>query len=165
MSLNQDNPPFKPVSDVAEDPLSNFEPVEYSNELQRALSEDCVDAIDSQPFLQVTPLTTVKEAVELLERRDVSSLLVVENDRLVGIFTERDVLERVVERYERILFDSVADYMTHDPTIVYKSDPAGCAAAAIAVAGHRHVPVLDLDDRVCGIVSPRRVFAFMEKHL
>ena len=54
--------------------------------------------------------------------------------------------------------------MTPDPTIVFHSDAAAPAAAAIAVAGHRHVPVLDMYEHVQGVVSPQRVFAFMEKY-
>ena len=100
----------------------------------------------------------------MLHDSGVSSLLVVDGDALVGIFTERDVLERVVERYPRISRETVKDFMTTDPTIVYQSDPAAAGAAAIAVAGHRHVPVLDMNEKVVGVVSPRRVFEFMEKH-
>ncbi|QEG01805.1 inosine 5'-monophosphate dehydrogenase [Stieleria maiorica] len=146
------------------DPLSNFEPADYDSELERALAEDAVAEIDAKPYLQISPYATVQEAVEMLHDSGAASLLVVDSDRLVGIFTERDVLEKVVERYPRICSRPVEEFMTRDPTIVYQSDPSAAAAAAIAVAGHRHVPVLDMDERIQGIISPRRMFAFMERH-
>ena len=148
----------------AVDPLSDFEPVEYASELERAFAEDCVEAIEANPFLQIKPSTPVHEAVEMLNDSGVSSLLVVENERLVGIFTERDVLEKIAEQYPRLFEEPVETFMTADPTIIYQTDPAASAAAAIAVAGHRHVPVLDLNEKVKGVVSPRRVFDFIEKH-
>ena len=147
-----------------DDLLSNFEPVQYASELQRALSEETVSEIESKPFLQIDSHAPVREAVEMLHDSGVSCLLVVDGEHLVGIFTERDVLEKVVERYARVSVEPVEKFMTSDPTIVYESDPVAAAAAAISVAGHRHVPVLDLENQVQGIVSPRRVFDFMEKH-
>ena len=152
--------------DAAEqdDPLSNFEPVSYSTELQRALAEDHVGALNSRPYLMIAPQAPLSEAIEMLHQSGVSSLLVVDGQRLVGIFTERDVLEKVVEQYSRVSSDPVERFMTSDPTIVFQTDPSAAAAAAIAVAGHRHVPVVDMDQHVQGIVSPRRVFEFMEQH-
>lgn len=146
------------------DPLSNFEPVQYASELERALAEDAATAIECQPFLTIAPHASLGEAIELLGESGVSSLLVVDGDRLLGIFTERDVLEKVVEQYSRVRSQPVEQFMTSDPTIIYESDPSAAAAAAIAVAGHRHVPVLDMDRRVRGIVSPRRFFQFVDKH-
>ena len=152
------------AADDPVDPLSDFEPVEYASELERAFVEDCVEAIEAKPFLQISPSTPVHEAVEMLNDSGASSLLVVKDERLAGIFTERDVLEKIAEQYPRLLNEPVEKFMTADPTIIYQSDPAASAAAAIAVAGHRHVPVLDLNENVQGIVSPRRVFDFIEKH-
>ena len=155
---------FKIDPAESDDLLSNFEPVEYSSELERAFAEDSVEEIEAKPYLHVSPSTPVCQAIEMLHDSGVSSLLVVDGDSLMGIFTERDVLEKIVEQYPRLSRESVENFMTTDPTIVYQSDPAAAAAAAIAVAGHRHVPVLDMNEKVVGIVSPRRVFEFMEKH-
>ncbi|MCA9139522.1 MAG: CBS domain-containing protein, partial [Planctomycetales bacterium] len=104
-----------------DDLLSNFEPVQYASELQRALSEETVSEIESKPFLQIDSHAPVREAVEMLHDSGVSCLLVVDGEHLVGIFTERDVLEKVVERYARVSVEPVEKFMTSDPTIVYES--------------------------------------------
>ena len=152
-------------TDVEEnvDPLSDFEPTEYESGLHRALAEEKVSQIECQPYMTIEVSSPVSEAVRLLGESGVSSLLVVQDEKLVGVFTERDVLEKVVEQYDRVSDQPLQDFMTADPTIVYRSDPSAAAAAAIAVAGHRHVPVLDLEDKIAGVVSPRRFFQFMEK--
>ncbi len=147
------------------DPLSDFEPAEYSSELHRALAEDTVAAMQSSPFVQVTSETSIDDALQALEESNVSSVLVVEGEKLVGIFTERDVLEKVADRLLQLSDKPVRDVMTLNPSVVYETDPVGTAVAAIAVAGHRHVPVLTLDGRVMGIVSPKRVLHFLEEKM
>ena len=106
----------------------------------------------------------IRDAVKTLYETQVSSLLVVADDRVVGIFTERDVLEKVAGDYPALADKPVQEVMTADPTVVYETDPVGAAVAAIAVAGHRHVPVLKMDSTLYGIVSPRRVIQYLEKH-
>ena len=147
-----------------EDPLSDYEPAEYSDQLERALAEETVEAITSKPFLQVTSNTTIRQAVQTMSGAKSSSILVIEDERVVGIFTERDVLEKVAEFYPKLASHPVSEVMTSDPTVVYESDPAAAAVASIAVAGHRHVPVLGIDDRLIGVIGPRRVFEFVEQY-
>jgi CBS domain-containing protein len=142
-----------------EDPLSNYEPATYPSELHRVLSEETVGTIQTSPCIQIAADATVLQAMQALDKAGVSSLLVVEGDRLVGIFTERDVLERVADGLPQLADTPVAQVMTGEPTVIYESDPVGMAIAAIAVAGHRHVPVLKIDGSVLGIVSPKRVLS------
>ncbi len=153
---------YMPDHDGFLDPLSNYEPLEYGNELQRTLAEEFVPAIELGPCVELDPNTPVQQAVLALHRLKVSSLLVVDDGRLVGIFTERDVLEKVAERFSRLADTPVCEVMTAEPIVVYECDPMGAALAAIAVGGYRHVPVLSVSDKVLGIVSPRRVFDFLE---
>lgn len=162
--MNQNRMADKHVADVDDfsDPLSNYEPAVYGSELERSLAEETVDAILSKPYVQIDASTPISIAMQTLHRLNVSSLLVVEAGVLVGIFTERDVLERVSEQYELWEELPVRLVMTAKPLVVYECDPVGTALAAIAAAGYRHVPVLSMSDEIVGIVSPRRVFEFLE---
>jgi len=146
------------------DPMSVYEPAEYPNELERALAEEAVREIQSRPYPEVESTAPIRRAVHALHGLRVASLLVVDEGRLVGIFTERDVLEKVAERYHELADRPVREAMTSDPLVVYGSDPAGTALAAISAAGYRHVPVLSESEEILGIVSPRRVFTFLEQH-
>ena len=84
------------------DPLSNYEPREYSDALQEALAEETVAAIRSRPYAEISPDKSIYSALQALAGLKVASLLVVENGRLVGVFTERDVLERVALRFHEV---------------------------------------------------------------
>jgi len=145
-----------------EDPLSNYEPARYADALEEALAEETVAAIQSKPYAEISPDKTVYGALQALAGLKVASLLVVEKGKLVGVFTERDVLERVASRYREVKSLPVREVMTTSPIVVYETDPAGTALSAIAGAGYRHVPVLDIEDRVVGVISPRRMFAFLQ---
>ncbi len=144
------------------DPLSNYEPRQYSDAIQEALAEETVAAIRSRPHAEISPDNTIYSALQALAGLQVASLLVVDKGRLVGVFTERDVLERVALRFDEVKDRPVREVMTSNPVVVYESDPAGAALSAIAVAGFRHVPVVDLNGAVVGVISPRRVFEFLQ---
>ena len=156
-----DNPATPP--EQFEDPLSNYEPAEYASEFERALVERPVTDMQSRPYAEVKPSTPIRQAVHALHGLKIASLLVVDEGRLLGIFTERDVLEKVAEQYERLADAPISEVMTPNPLFVYGSDPAGAAIAAIVAAGYRHVPVLNESDELLGIVSPRRAFVFLNK--
>ena len=153
----------KPLdSEMFEDPLHNYEPNEYPTELHRVLAEQTVAEIQSRPFVQISDSTPIRDAIQTMHGLSVSSLLVVRDAELVGIFTERDVLEKISEQFDRLASRPVSEFMTTDPTVVYETDPSAAAVAAIAIAGHRHVPMLKIDGTLGGIVSPLRVIHFFE---
>jgi CBS domain-containing protein len=159
------SPRTYPIPEEFEDPLSNYEPRSYQDALEEALAEKTVANLQLRPYVEVPPETSVFHALQALAGLKVASILVVENHKLLGVFTERDTLERVATRFADVKDRPVSEVMTTNPVVLYETDPAGAALSAIAVAGYRHVPVLDVHNRVVGVVSPRRVFAFLRQYL
>jgi len=147
-----------------EDPLKNYDPPSHKDPLERALTEETVAAIESRPFTSVRPDLPIHSALKALAGLEIACLLVSDEGRLAGVFTERDVLDKVAGRYEQIKDRPVSDVMTPDPVFAYENDSAGAALSVMAVSGFRHVPVLDVDDKIVGIVSPQRVTAFLKQH-
>lgn len=139
--------------------LTNYDP------LEEALLERPVAEIRTRPFLSVPPQTSVQAAMELMVAKRVGCVLVVDGDRLVGLFSERDVLDRVAERYREVRESPIAEFMTTNPAVVYDDDPAAAALCAMAACGYRHVPVLDLDEKITGLVGPLRMLTFIQEHL
>ena len=147
------------------DPLENYDPKVYNDPLERALAEGKVTDIESKPYVEIEPEASVYRALQVLAGLKTASLLVVDQGRLVGVFTERDALEKVVERYDQVKDLPVREVMTADPVVVYETDPPAAALSAIAIAGYRHVPVLGMNGQVVGMISPRRVFSYIEQQL
>lgn len=145
-------------------PLEYFDPM-LDDELERALAEEPVSLIPSTPVASIPVEATIAEAVEKLGSMDVGCLVVVDGEHLVGIFTERDVLNRVVERYDRIKHQPISVVMTPSPNFAYAGDPAGGALTVMAANGYRHVPVVETSGRIVGIISPQRVAEFVMRHI
>ncbi|MCZ7644048.1 MAG: CBS domain-containing protein [Planctomycetota bacterium] len=110
----------------------------------------------------IPPETTVEQALRTLAGLEIACVLVAREGRLLGLFSERDVLDKVAERYEELKDKPITEVMTPDPVYVYESDRAGKALCVMAVSGYRHVPVVDVNERILGIVSPLRVMRFLQ---
>lgn len=145
------------------DPLQNYEPRSYHNTLEQALSEEPVAAIQARPYTSISPNATISEAIQVLASRHVSCALVEEDGKLVGIFTDRDLLNKVALESE-LFSHPVHEVMTKNPVFVHDTDSSGAALCVMAVVGHRHVPVLDHEHRIIGIVTPQRITSFLLSH-
>lgn len=146
------------------DPLANYEPREYDDPLEEALEEKSVTEIEGRPYVAVPATITVKEALGKLAGEDIACLMVEDQGKLVGIFSDRDILDKVALEFERARDRPVRELMSADPVYVYQSDSAAAALSVMAVSGYRHVPVVSLDGSIQGIVSPQRVTKFLREH-
>jgi CBS domain-containing protein len=100
----------------------------------------------------VPPQVTVSEAVREMNRHKVGSVMVMDAGRLIGIFTERDVLTRVVAAEVDPKSRTVGDVMTKNPITIDMDATLQGVMDLFAQVRCRHLPVLK-DDQVCGMVS------------
>jgi CBS domain-containing protein len=111
-----------------------------------------VGEVMSRNLLTVDPSTSLSEAAARMTDRGVGAALVLSNERVEGILTERDVLRAVATG--GVEGTHVAAWMTRNPETVDVSEPTGQAAAVMIHGGFRHLPVLD-GSQPAGIVSIR----------
>ncbi len=107
----------------------------------------------SETILSVAPSATVAETATMMGERHVGSALVMEEDRLLGIFTERDIVRALGQDFgaaER----PVTEWMTPDPVTVDRGTAANDALKTMLDGGFRHLPVVE-EGTVVGIVSMR----------
>ena len=119
------------------------------------------DVVHDQDVLFLAADVTVAEACRAMKSRHVGCVLVAEHDRLCGIFTERDVVNRVVAMSLDPAKTPLAIVMTRDPDTVAPDTSPIQALRMMQDRGYRHLPVI-AGDRVVGIVS-RRDFLGDEK--
>jgi CBS domain-containing protein len=163
----QDNPAAAAPEGEFKDPLSNYEPPAYNDPLEEALGEQPVEAIQVSPYTAVSEDTPVSTAVALMAQKDIGCLLITarKSERLVGVLTNRDVVHRIVLEYESVKDAPVRSVMTREPVVVRATQTAAAALAVMAVCGFRHVPVVDLEDNLVGVISAPRVIDFLQSHL
>jgi signal-transduction protein with cAMP-binding, CBS, and nucleotidyltransferase domain len=104
---------------------------------------------------------TVRQAIELMHQRRLGYILVVEQGRLLGIFTERDVLTKVAGREVDIDRVTVGTLMTTDPECLSADDELVYALNQMSLGGYRHIPLLDDDGRPIGVVAMRHIVDYL----
>jgi CBS domain-containing protein len=109
-----------------------------------------------------TPQTTLKEALHIM-RTERSGYLVIadEHSKLQGMFTEREVLMKVLGRKYVSLDSPVSEYMRTDLHTLTKTDTIERALFIMNEFNIRHIPLLDDFGQVCGILSVRTIIRFL----
>ena len=110
--------------------------------------------VKNQKPVTVSPDTTVTEAAQQMHAARVGALLVVSKNTLVGIFTERDALFRVLAAGRDPQRTLIADVMTAEPQTISADRPLGHALYMMHEGGYRHVPVI-ANGQAIGMVSAR----------
>jgi CBS domain-containing protein len=135
----------------------------YPMELSRNLRADSVARLDPTPPLAIDAAASVGEAVAAMRSGKVGCLLVTDRGRVAGVFTERDLLTRVLAA-GRSLETSMRAVMTPDPVTVGPRDTVRTAIKRMQKGGYRHLPVVDDDGRPVGTLSARRVMHYIVEH-
>jgi len=94
----------------------------------------------------------VGEAARLMKRNRIGAIMVVEGDKLIGIFTERDALFRVLAEDRDVHATRVCDVMTRNPLSIHPDKPYADALQIMHRGRFRHVPVVE-NGRAVGMVS------------
>ena len=114
--------------------------------------------IQDQEVVTASAATSVLEAAQLMKKHAVGAVLVVEDDRLVGIFTERDALFRVVADGRNVQQTQLSEVMTRSPQTLQPEKSFADALHIMHAGGFRHVPVVE-NGRLVGMVSVRDIYA------
>ena len=102
------------------------------------------------------PESTVHAAARLMAENGCGSILVMEGERLLGIFTERDLLTRVAAAEKSLERTHLREVMTHNPDTVRADEPVKEAIRKMDEFSYRYLPVLE-DGRVIGVISTRHL--------
>lgn len=110
--------------------------------------------IEDQQIVSATADTTVFSAARLMKQHKTGAVMVVEAGRLVGIFTERDALFRVVADGRDAQHTQLSEVMTRSPQTLHPDKSFAEALHMMHTGGFRHVPVVE-DGRPIGVVTAR----------
>ncbi|MEM6585431.1 MAG: DUF294 nucleotidyltransferase-like domain-containing protein [Pseudomonadota bacterium] len=110
------------------------------------------ELIEGRTPVTCPPDVSIRKAVAIMHDRNVSTLAICEGDTLAGIFTDKDLRNRVVAK-DVPLDTPIAQVMTSAPRTLSANRSAAEAMALMASGGFRHLPALDADGRLIGILS------------
>ncbi|MBI4465933.1 MAG: CBS domain-containing protein [Acidobacteria bacterium] len=112
------------------------------------------DLFKDRELYHVTPSLAVADAARYMSERNVGAVCVLEQNRLVGIFSERDMMKRVIAVHRDPGSTRVAEVMTAKPVVVSIQESCETCLKVMKQAGIRHLPVVD-GDKLVGLVSLR----------
>src|SRR5207244_3870741 len=122
------------------------------NRVERSLMEDPVALLQPREPLTLRATATVAEAMRTMLAKDVGALLVVDAEgKLLGIFSERDLLTKVAGIHADYAGRPIVDFMTSKPETVSSGDTLAFALHKMDVGGYRHMPLL-LDGKPAGVI-------------
>jgi CBS domain-containing protein len=131
--------------------------------IELSLRQVEVLALELQSPLLLDASTTVADTVQAMREQQLGYALIMAEDRLIGIFTERDVFLAVIGN-PAALSRPVSDLMTRDPVTVAENDPVGQVVIRMHEGGFRQVPVTDSQGHVVACVRHKDVAQFMANH-
>src|SRR5438874_70683 len=107
------------------------------------------------PLVTVTPQTTVMEAVCTMDQQSIGAVAVTDGNVLVGMFSERDLMLRVVSEKRDPEQTHIREVMT-SPVETIRRDSTADDALKVMLDKHiRHLPIVDRDGNLCGMISMR----------
>lgn len=102
---------------------------------------------------RVNPSQSVYEAIEIMTKKNIGALLVMNNDELVGIISERDYLNKVIVKGRASKETPVSDIMSRNVISVTGQDNVEKCMSIMTEYKFRHLPVVDEDNHVEGVLS------------
>lgn len=139
-------------------PLVDFDP--STCELEESISRHSIAVLAPKPAICISAETTVREAVQTMAQKNIGCLLVKESEQLAGVFTERNVLNRISQDLSA-LDEPVSAYMTRSPETIRRQDSIAYALHQMDIGGYRHMVVVDRYGTPTGILSVRDILRFL----
>lgn len=125
--------------------------------VERSFNEVRLRELIKRPPLIVAPTDSVESVVNRMASQSKPCALVVYDNVVVGIFTERDALGRISADYDGARDRPVREFMTAAPETLSANDCLAYAVNKMSVGGYRHVPITDVDEKPLGVVAVRDV--------
>jgi CBS domain-containing protein len=152
---NFDNLPGSETCRHCQHDLTQLDRPVAQDRVERSLMEDLVAALKPQRAMTLPTTATVRQAIQTMLSCNIGALLIVDaGGRLLGIFSERDLLTRVADPAADYTERPVGEFMTPNPETVRATDTLAFALHKMDLGGYRHLPVIN-DGQPFGMISVR----------
>lgn len=142
--------------------LAELDHPQASSKVEASMMESTLAKLNLKPTCIVTPDTKVGEVVAILQERKFGCALVGDVSNIVGIFSERDVLIRLADRYEESINLPISEFMTLNPEMLDINTPIAYALNRMSIGDFRHLPITK-NGHLEGIISLRAMLSFLSE--
>ncbi|MEE8366923.1 MAG: CBS domain-containing protein [Thermoanaerobaculia bacterium] len=130
--------------------------------IESLLASVKIDDLPRRTVCRVDRATPLKEVYRLLDSEHSVAVLVADQNRLVGIFTERDILYRTA--LEGTLETPIGDLMTRELVTLKSDERVSDAIRTMAEKGFRHIPVVDSEGEEAGLIGGRDILRLLAEY-
>ncbi len=145
--------------------LSQLHLQEPADSAERAVLEDRLAALNPSRPICVAPDVPVRDVIRLLVKHHIGSVVITEADKVVGIFSERDALMKINADVAQLGDRPVSEFMTPTPKTLVADARVAFALKEMDLGGYRHIPIVDEESRLTGVISIRDVLRYLTEKL
>jgi CBS domain-containing protein len=124
-----------------------------------------ISVLPKREVVKVSPHDPVGLAVRHMQRHNINYILVLDGDKLKGIITGWDILQKVAGPRKDLNAVTCAQMMTPDPLTLHEEDSLALALNVMASGGFRHIPVVKDGGDAIGVIDVNDLFRFISPHL
>lgn len=117
-----------------------------------------------KPAITVTIDTPINDCVRLMQKKRIGCVLVTSHNKLLGIFTERDVLKKILGASFDMDQTPITEVMTTNPQVLNEIDTIAYALNFMDLGGYRHIPIVNNVFEPVGIVSVKDIVSYFVEH-
>jgi CBS domain-containing protein len=144
-------------------PLTPFDLPQPENPVERSVMYDQVKTLKQYPPVTIKRSATVGQAIAIMAAANVGAVLIVDADgKLLGIFSERDLLKKIAGMTPDPADLPITQFMTARPECVTMTDTLNFVLQKMDAGGYRHVPVLE-NGKPVSIISARDMLRFVTR--
>ena len=114
---------------------------------------DSIKTLLGDKFIVLNEEVTLREAIDNIQKQHVGCILLENDNKLSGIFTERDIVQKIVGNRHDLDKECVIDYMTLKPDVLRQNDAIGFALNKMIEGGYRHIPIINKLSNPVGVIS------------
>ena len=129
--------------------------------LARSVMEDDLSKLEKE-LLAVSPDTSARETINQMKQARLGCALVLEDGKLVGIFTERDLLNKLTGHAALPATTPVRQLMSANPEVLQETDSVAAALNKMSLGRYRHIPVQKSDGSYC-VTSIKHVLKYLAR--
>lgn len=146
--------------DVLSDEYQQMEEIskKSKSKLSSAVSlDDPISSLSREDFAKVGENTSLAEIIKILQEKHLACVVIERKDVLIGIFTERDVLNKIVGYKLDLEKEKVSKFMTPTPDKLLLEDSIAFALNKMTDGGYRHIPIVNKAKKTVSVISMQDV--------
>jgi CBS domain-containing protein len=133
--------------------------------VERGLIVDSVATLAPRSPITVPPDLPIQESLQKLVQCRIGCLFVVEDGKPIGVFSEYDALLRLNTRSQELRNHPISEFMTPNPQSLKETDKIAFAVHRMDVGGCRHLPIVDDNGCILGVISVRDILRYLTEKM